>query len=250
MIETLRRRIDERRSPGRRPEPAAPRDLLGVAGALRRYWWLTVPALLLTLGLAYRLPAKNTSPWQSQASLFLVVPSSSTGGEPTNPYVTGSYGLLTTVGLLQSAVQSGVAALQVEGQLKSTVDISVPQPADGVRGGGQALQPLVQVVVNARDEGRSAQDMTTVIDLVQNRLQQIQAQNGVSDAPLVSALSVQANQPHQLPVGRARPTFAIAAIGTTITVWVVLVLDRRRKARADRPVVDPAVRLAGAGAAT
>jgi hypothetical protein len=205
------------------PSPADHhRDLVGVARLLRAYWWFTLPALLLTLGLAYRLPAGGHTPWEARSSLVIIDPTSQSAGEQSNPYLVGHNSLLTTATLLASAVKDDVADLKASGQLTSEVDITVPE---------KPPEPIVQIVVDGRDEASTSADIATVVDVTSKRLQDVQTEGDVSHDHLVTSQTVETTVPHQEASSRIRPTLGIVAIGTALTIWIVLVADRRRGRR-------------------
>jgi hypothetical protein len=211
-------------------EPDGPadhgRDLGALGRALRRYWWFTVPALLVTLGLAYKLPAGGRTPWDARASLLIIDPTTQSAGA-TNPYLVGHNSLLTTATLLADAVKGDVAERKASGQMHSEVDVTVPE---------KPPEPLLQIVVEGRDEATTAADIATVVQLASTRLQDVQTEGDVSHDHLVTAQSVEATAPIQQSSGRLRPTLGIVAIGVSLTIWVVLVADRRRsRPRTARP---------------
>jgi hypothetical protein len=199
-------------------------DVVGLAKVLYRSWWIFVPGLLLTLGLAWVLPSVNHRAYQARASLFLVDPTTANPntGVATNPYLNGNNSLVTTAGLLATTLQSEAEDMHADGEMTSVVDVTVSE---------KPPEPLLYLVVTGVSADQAERDTATMIDLGQRRLQEVQSGGSVGSDHFVTTLSVERSAPRQAETSRVRPALGIVFLGLGLTVWFVLVFDRSRWGR-------------------
>ncbi len=208
---------------GLRAEPAPAADVISVGRVLWRRLALVVPALVLTAALAWYLPKSYQRPFEARASVLLIDPTATTtaGGKAVNPFLVDHDALLTTADILATAIDADLEHARERGEgVASLVDVKVAS---------KPPEPLIGIVVTAGEEEDASRDIDLVLAEAQRRLRALQNDGEVNSSLYVTTLSIEHTAPRQAESGRLRPTLGIVVLGTSLTIWVALVLERRRR---------------------
>jgi len=216
-------------------------DLFDVVRSCFRRWYIMIPLLLLTAWYAHQAYASVKPVYYSQAVIGLAPPSyridQAVAGQPVprNGLLDiGGAPLLanmTALSLKQPTVVNRVVAL---GGMPDYIARMFPTPPNA-----QPI-PLVMIENTASDPAASMKTLELVTNEMSSALEAIQRQANVPPTMMVNSFLV---SPPSRPVAamptrtRATASIAVAGIGLSVltTVFVDVLLDRRRKRVEERP---------------
>jgi hypothetical protein len=202
-------------------------DLLDSLNILLKRWLLTLPLFILTIGAL--AGAAVTLPWdyEAQASMvFLASPvqAKNAGG---NPWLVFDSSLTVTAEVVGREMMDDRTVMQLRAKgLTATYTVMIAPNSTG---------PVLSVDVTGNDASNTDATMKAVLAMIPDKLQQIQADGGVSPAARIGLSMVSVSpQPQTKSTKKLRNLAVILFAGLSITVVTPLFVESisvRRRTR-------------------
>ena len=184
-------------------------DVWGLTVAAFRRWYVLIPLVLVSLGLAYLAGSRTQSEYELDGAVLLLVPS----GDPvaTNPYASAAGVEILGLKAMSSSTR---ASFEDEG-LSSDYDISYDRRS-----------PVIRFELVADSELAALGTGEGLVEYLANTLNESQGDLGIRDADRVTLEVVDAPD-DVVPVakGRLRVTAVIAVLGVIASFAVAVFTD-------------------------
>lgn len=207
-------------------------DLLDSLNILMRRWWLTLPILLVTILGA--VAAVLLLPWSYESKATTVFLASSVQAKQTdgNPWMIFDRSLTITAEVVGREMMDDrtIAAIHARG-LMSTYTVMVA---------ANSIGPVLAITVTGKNNNDTAGTLNAVMQMIPDKLQQIQADGGVPpNARIRMEVISSSPQPTLKTTSKIRTLAIILFLGIGLTVFVPLFtesLSARRSGRDGKPV--------------
>jgi len=208
-------------------------DLFDITKLTFRWWYVTVPLLVLTLVSAAVVSARVQPEFTAQGSLIVVgpaaVPTADTDEEPmvVNPLLSQSGALPTTAYIASLAASSPqVARILAEEGLSTAYDVAA-----------QTRLPVILLETRAQSRDVATNTALRLVEMIDEelRLRQLAADVPPDQRVTIDVIDVSAAGGGDYG-GRTRLRIVIVLFGLLVTVAAAFALEAARRRRSERPV--------------
>jgi capsular polysaccharide biosynthesis protein len=204
-------------------------DLGEILRVIRARWYVMAPISLVTIGLTIALAIVMPTTYQSQSTIALLnakQPATATTVAQNNPFLIFDSSLTATADLLARSLTSDAAAKELK-KLGVTEEYTAAL-ADNAQG------PFVTLTVTGTDKAHITAAGATLLSFAGRRLEEIQRDNGVPTANMISTATIIAPQPPE-PQQKKKLQNVAGLLGGGIVLAFVATFLTESLARSRRP---------------